>query len=1134
MLLILNFTGVALATVGTYTNSGANFYSIPGTPPPAIDATNFVNVNIFSVGFGEPGVNAQFYEPKNTVNYTNASTGFGAGLMSVNSASFSTIFGFITFSSIGVGFQFDTLTTNTIAHRMAGTFDNEGTIRCDSFLDGNPVLFDVGQCLVWATNILCPGNIEVSEDGFMSFTGQNVNLSNSVLTIESPENLSGIIGNAAFGGSGIFGVNSNLWDPSAELGQNFADSAFFPIAPFFLDLTNSLPYNQQQGLVNRSAFVQDNSGSNVTYSVYFGPVPALGSGDVTIGWVGKYLNFSTGQFVTNYLYLNDDYLLGASTNVAFGNNGYPNNFKLTEFSTPFPGLPNPSTPNLPFFPSGGITNAYSYGTFQSLDVTETNPSASNPSGSITNLPARMQITAGNELNLNQAQVTGANYLAITATNQFDGSDGATIGAAFSDINIGRTNGSMSVSNLMESQIPDWTGNIQAWSTRWLSVATNGTGTNAVVVTNDWRVLLVNSQLTPVSTPQIRNLTFNVTNNLVVSDALNVYGTFFANAQVLTLTTNVLGVGASSPDGELNFQNQNPNTWSWNGSFPNLLYLTNNGAIRMPNFSDFVSSTQIVTITTNIPAIAAIATLTEQGITNVATNSTVSVGGTSYIFVSKLTNSLPYQVLIGATFDSSISNLIAAINVGAGSGTLYSSSTFANSTATAGLLTSHAFAVSANTGNYPGTLGNGIPVSSSVPSNLKWSGSALSGGVNAIAGTTNVTTSAVPFGAIVNNGLLADVGSTILANNFQNGGVISNSTGSFILTSQTTTLTNGSIIAGGDVSITANTLNISNLMLVAGRSLTLDVTNSLTDNGVTNGSVWSLGTTNGTGGNGLILPILPTNTVPGTNNLLGTTISMISPGPNKTISSTWAANDYGVSTIGYNTNNVAIGQLILTALAPQSKFFFGGPGPSSNAIYVDRLVLNNYAGLANVNGADVIPAFNFNNVVIYYGDAQSSSTVNGGPLIESSYELNEANGGHFRWVPQYTGFFSSTNLVYQNGTTNTLNIGLVTSPFLDSNGNGIPNSADQNPFFVSSQINFNSLMTNGMDELTWDSIPSSTNTVYLSTNMASWNVVTNFVSPSPVPPVGGWPITNILFEPLVGPMSFYRVAVTPNSVDAYGH
>ena len=63
-------------------------------------------------------------------------------------------------------------------------------------------------------------------------------------------------------------------------------------------------------------------------------------------------------------------------------------------------------------------------------------------------------------------------------------------------------------------------------------------------------------------------------------------------------------------------------------------------------------------------------------------------------------------------------------------------------------------------------------------------------------------------------------------------------------------------------------------------------------------------------------------------------------------STWAAGDFGASNAGY-TNNVAIGHLILDALGPaaNAQFYFTGPG-ASNAIYVDRLELRDYASYTN--------------------------------------------------------------------------------------------------------------------------------------------------------------------------------------------
>ena len=69
-------------------------------------------------------------------------------------------------------------------------------------------------------------------------------------------------------------------------------------------------------------------------------------------------------------------------------------------------------------------------------------------------------------------------------------------------------------------------------------------------------------------------------------------------------------------------------------------------------------------------------------------------------------------------------------------------------------------------------------------------------------------------------MISDQGSTIYANNFLSSGTISNGVGSFTLQSQAAVLTNGSITAGGDVSITSGSLEASNLLLQAGRSLHL--------------------------------------------------------------------------------------------------------------------------------------------------------------------------------------------------------------------------------------------------------------------------------------------------------------------------
>ena len=1147
----------------TYVNNQNVFYLEPGPPQlPQINATAFDNESIFSVTYSINFNNQVLYtEPWwGTLAYTN--NGQMLDNVKLEPDNGATLASF--------GFKFDLQQTNSnTTNVMAGTFYNPGIIHCNSELDGN---FGPGACIIQATNIIVPGTIAIGSAGSIGVNGQNVDLSRSVISMES-----GVFGfvdgafeslpPAPFTGTGDSGVNTNVWDPSTQLGFTTifgigADSPPFRIPPFELDLTDCLPYDQQTGVnLNRSAFVQNDSPTNVIYNVYFNASTVgnvfIGDGDVTVEWIGTYLNFATGQMVTNYLYLNDDYVAGAQTNVPIGPGGWPANFVLTQSPTELV-TTQPFPPQFPVFDPGAITNnPYVFGGFFGNGTSATNVSAINPSGSITNLPGSVRIVASRELNLSAAQITDPEYLSLTATNEFD-SSGANMDPLYSDINLAKTNGFMTVSNLIVPQIPDWNGTIQAWSTRWFDVVSNitivisnnvPTATNVVAITNDWRTVLVDADLNPQTSPQIRNLTLNATNSLVISDVLNVFGSMFANAQNLTLTTNIIGSGASSPDGELNLQNQEPTTWSWTGQFPNLLWITNNGAMRLPNFAQFIGSSSTNLIITNTPATSAMATLSSGVGANVLKTNTVTIGlgATPYIFTNSITSQSPaYAVLIGPNFKATMTNLIAAINFSAGSNHVYSfNNTFKNGFVTAGPLTTnvvpgvstnYSFTVTALPA-YSGTFGNIIPVGTSA-TNLTWNpANLLAGGSNAVPGMTNVIAFQVPYGAIINNGLFADQGSQIWVTNFQSGGVISNGVGSFNLTSMTTTLTNGLLSAGGDIILAGSTLTTSNLTLQAGRSLVFNETSQLTDQGQSNANVWTVGSASGGSGNGLILPINPHN-----GDLLATTIGMTAPAPNKIISSTWAGTDFGFSVNGYD-NNVAIGQLSLDALAPDSTFSFSGIGTPgvTNAIYVDRLILLDYASYANGLGNRNIPTLLFNtNLVIYYADAVASSSVTGGPLQEVSFQLNGSNTNRLRWVPEFVGLFSSTNFA-MGGSSYRVNIGLLESP-LDSSGygvNGVPvsNANSPFPFFVANQVNLaSSPMPPGQKQvkLTWDSIPSSTNTVYYSTNMTSWMVVTNFISPSSVPPVGGWPITNVLYEPVYpSAHGFYRVSVSPNSADVNG-
>lgn len=102
-------------------------------------------------------------------------------------------------------------------------------------------------------------------------------------------------------------------------------------------------------------------------------------------------------------------------------------------------------------------------------------------------------------------------------------------------------------------------------------------------------------------------------------------------------------------------------------------------------------------------VAATATLTGDG-TNVADGTTVQIGGITYTFKSALTGAA-YQVLIGASEDASITNLINAINYTGTPGTDYVDNGGPNPQVTAGtVITAHAVTLTAIV---PGTAGNSL-------------------------------------------------------------------------------------------------------------------------------------------------------------------------------------------------------------------------------------------------------------------------------------------------------------------------------------------------------------------------------------------------------------------------------------------
>ena len=130
----------------------------------------------------------------------------------------------------------------------------------------------------------------------------------------------------------------------------------------------------------------------------------------------------------------------------------------------------------------------------------------------------------------------------------------------------------------------------------------------------------------------------------------------------------------------------------------------------------------------------------------------------------------------------------------------------------------------------------------------------------------------------------------------------------------------------------------------------------------------------------------------------------------------------------------------------------------------------------------------------------------------------------RWVATHAGIYSSTNIIYPDGSTNAFNVALVQSENLDSDNDGLVNAADPTPLVANLALAV--AITNSPTlgaKISWRSVPDSGNTVYYKTSPSSstWLELTNFH-------IGELSTERVsIFDPMsVGGSRVYRVKMTP--------
>jgi hypothetical protein len=287
----------------------------------------------------------------------------------------------------------------------------------------------------------------------------------------------------------------------------------------------------------------------------------------------------------------------------------------------------------------------------------------------------------------------------------------------------------------------------------------------------------------------------------------------------------------------------------------------------------------------------------------------------------------------------------------------------------------------------------------------------------------------PYQVFINSGTVTNAGSLIWASLFENSGIFFAPLGAIqVQQAQAAILTNGMFIAtNGEISVQGSGLLISNHVFAAGGAITLSPSASLDDGTFaagcpefnTNKNFWI-----GTGFN-------LTSTAPFAT-LASTTMTNMAP-PFRNIVNRWAGIDRGPTPSGFD-NNAAVGRLVLNG-GLNSVFTFSAAN-GGNAIYIDRLELENFT--TNYIGSDMSGIAIDPNMKVYYGQALAGG-------VSVAEKINGYEGGRLIWVSNYNcGFYSSTNMVYPDGTTNRVNAALAASCNIDSDGDGIVNCEDLSP------------------------------------------------------------------------------------------
>jgi hypothetical protein len=265
----------------------------------------------------------------------------------------------------------------------------------------------------------------------------------------------------------------------------------------------------------------------------------------------------------------------------------PANYVLSRFPVPeySGGQPGNLVYTNDLFYAPNLFSRFSYGLYSGyaalIDNLVSRPPAI-PSGDYTNNPGRVEIQA-DTLDMNRARIRTEGLLSIKARHLINSSN-AVVDSENIALNLGSTNGTLQVQNLMNDTVDRITGTVRAFSFIWTNtfsqVLTNyDTATNPavlVLITNtvnvNYHALILDAQFLQRQLPVIVHEFRAKATNVIVNDNATLSRTLLVQSDSLTLN------GALTLSGSLQ---------NWNTTLvPTLKYFTNTGSLSIPNEAHF--------------------------------------------------------------------------------------------------------------------------------------------------------------------------------------------------------------------------------------------------------------------------------------------------------------------------------------------------------------------------------------------------------------------------------------------------------------------------------------------------------------------------------------------------------------------